>query len=175
MTASVFGDSLVGDEHLPAAFEPRALDAATAERLVRRAERLLAVDALFDEEHADEDDNPRLARLEAKLDLALELLGSLAASGALPDVALRWSAQGIELPAAAPLAPGTAGVVRIALSPRLPLVPELPGIVAHCTPNETHWIVAIRYTNAGEALESALARRVFRSHRRAVAQARRAR
>jgi hypothetical protein len=167
----VFGEGLVGEEYLPAAFVPRTLDAAAGERLVQRAVRLLAVDALLEEEPGDEDEDPRLARIEAKLGLALEMLGTLAAREALPDVLLRWSSQGVELPLDAPVAPGTAGVVRIALMPGLPLALELPGTVVRCDAGRA----GIRYAHADEAFESALARRVFRAHRRAVAQARRQR
>ena len=174
---ALFGDALGCEERLPAAFVPGASAAPGA-----AARDLMLLRALsMMEEGADgerDDADPRgaeMARIEAKLDLVLALLGAAVAARAepLPPLSLRWSRLGarLRLPSA-PASP--AGVLRVHLDPRLPQPLELPARLVGTEPLGAECLAWLRFDDLDPALEAALERHVFRRHRRAVAEARRA-
>lgn len=174
---ALFGDALGCEERLPAAFLPGSSPAPGAGS---RDLMLLRALAMM-EEGADperDDADPRgadLARVEAKLDLVLALLGAVVASRApaLPLVPLRWSRLGarLRLPAQ-PASP--AGVLQVHLDPRLPQALELPARLVGTEALGAECLAWLRFDGLEPALEAALERHVFRRHRRAVAEARRA-
>lgn len=170
---ALFGDALGCDETLPAAFLQGA-----GERAGDGAALLRALALIEESGEAERDDgDPRsaeLARVEAKLDLVLALLGAVVRGQQpeLPPVALHWSRLGARLHAdAAPAA--AAGRLRIALDPRLPQPLDLPATVIACEPEGEGVRLWLRFGPLDPALESALERHVFRRHRRAIAEARR--
>ncbi len=171
---ALFGDALGCDETLPAVFAAGACSTASDGAGLLRA---LALIEETSEVQRDEVDPgaAELARVEAKLDLVLALLASVvsAQQPALAPVAMRWSRHGARLLAAAPPA-GDVGRLRVALDPRLPQPLELPArVIAHAEEGGgvRLWL---RFESLDPALEAALERHVFRRHRRAVAEARRA-
>jgi len=141
------------------------------------AERLLRDLAMMEERRAEADDpahptDPALRRLEAKLDLTLQLLSqALPALAPPPPRAVRLSARGVRIEASAADASIADGVATLAWQPGdgLPLLAHLPvRCLAHRT-DASWW--------AFEPLEPALAdlleRHVFRLHRRWLAAQRR--
>lgn len=112
----------------------------------------------------------QMERLEAKVDLALSLLGRLldAAGAQAESRPLRLSAQGIEWTAEADIPPGAALLLSLHLSPRLPHPLELPALVRHSAGGT----IQAEFTHLNEETQDWLERTVFRYHRRAI-QARR--
>lgn len=173
---ALFGDALGCEERLPAAFVPGASPApgaASRDLMLLRALAMMEEGADVERDDAD----PRgaeLARVEAKLDLVLALLGAVVASRAqpLPLVPLRWSRLGARLRLPAPPA-SPSGVLQVHLDPRLPQALELPARLVGTEPLGTECLAWLRFEGLEPALESALERHVFRRHRRAVAEARR--
>lgn len=179
--SELFADTLSCDLTLPVAFEPDA----TAIR-PGAAEMLLRSVALVEDSRTPDDDGERgdqsqhLQRLEARMDLALVLLGRLLrqSTTALPPRPLRWSRRGLRLELEQPsgAANGTPGLVRLQPADWLPDSIELPVEVLAEAPsgNGSHYLW-LRLHAPGEALESALERHLFRVHRRQIADSRRPR
>jgi hypothetical protein len=168
---ALFGDALGCHETLPAVFVDGAAGGDAA--------ALLRALALIEEsgEAEREDSDPRgadLARVEAKLDLVLALLGSVlrAQQPELPPAMLRWSRFGACVHAAS-TPTFDVGRLRVALDPRVPQPLELPARLIACEPEGEGVRLWLRFEHLDPALESALERHVFRRHRRAVAEARR--
>lgn len=173
---ALFGDALGCDERLPAAFVPGASPAPGA---AARDLMLLRALAMMEEgtDPVREDGDARsaeFARVEAKLDLVLALLGAVVATRAqaLPLLPLRWSRLGARLRLPGPPAAPT-GVLQVHLDPRLPLALELPARLVGTESLGAECLAWLRFDDLDPALESALERHVFRRHRRAVADARR--
>ena len=150
---------------LPGAPPPGALESA---------ERLLLDIAATEERRAEPDDgtgagDPAYRRLEAKLDLALQLLAQ-----ALPNVnalalrSVRLAAAGIAIDAPLPVPVGPA---HLAWQPSeaLPLSLHLPVRAVDGPERSAVWAFGPLPTGLQEALE----RHVFRMHRRALAASRR--
>lgn len=141
------------------------------------AERLLRDLAMMEERRAESDDSahpadPALRRLEAKLDLTLQLLAqALPALAPPPKRAVRLSARGLRIDDAAIDAALADGPATLAWQPGegLPLQAHLP---VRCVAREGE-----RSWWAFEPLEPAVAdlleRHVFRLHRRCLAAQRR--
>ncbi len=170
---ALFGDALGCDETLPAAFVGGTAAAGGDGAGLLRALSLIEETGEAEREDAD----PRsgeLARVEAKLDLVLALLGWVlrAQRPDLAPVALRWSRFGACVHAATAPSAHT-GLLRVALDPRLPQPLELPARLIACEPEGEGVRLWLRFDRLDPALESALERHVFRRHRRAVAEARR--
>ncbi len=141
------------------------------------AERLLRDLAMMEERRGEPEDaahppDPAIRRLEAKLDLTLQLLAqALPALAPPPPRAVRFSARGVRIEASAPDAGVKDALATLAWQPGdgLPLLVHLPvrGLACH---GETSWW-------AFEPLEPVLAdlleRHVFRLHRRWLAAQRR--
>lgn len=136
--------------------------------------RLLRQLDLLEQQRVEPDENhgagQELARIEAKLDLLLELVGDLLTRqiGARVPVTVRISAGGLQWPATGPVpAVGALGEVRLALRSELPQPLCLPvRIVAVGA-----WVEA-EFRDLGEPLVEMLEKTIFRYHRRQVAQAR---
>lgn len=170
---ALFGDALGCDEILPAAFVGGTGPAEGDGAGVLRA--LALIEETGEPEREDSDARgAELARVEAKLDLVLALLGSVlrAQRPDLAPVALRWSRLGACVHAATAPSADT-GCLRVALDPRLPQPLELPARVIACEPEGEGVRLWLSFERLDPALESALERHVFRRHRRAVAEARR--
>lgn len=117
------------------------------------------------EREATGHDSPA-ARLEAKVDLALYLLGELIkGSRPLPtavDVVLH--AQSVEWSSATPPAPQTRGIVTLYLSPKLPWPLILPSQIVGVEGQH----VRAHLLHMSEEAQEWLDRTLFRHHRRAV-------
>uniref|UniRef100_A0A8J7VWK2 PilZ domain-containing protein n=1 Tax=Coralloluteibacterium stylophorae TaxID=1776034 RepID=A0A8J7VWK2_9GAMM len=174
----LFDEAVACDDRLAFDFTLLPLDARAAGRACDRTEHLLrGLAAAEDARREDPDDSipePALARLEAKLDLLIGLVGALAArdAGLPPAVELRWERHGLRVQAEFGGEPGATGLVRIQAAHWLPQLLELP---ARILARGTHADGAAVWLQieAGAALDTALERHLFRLHRRAVAEARR--
>ncbi len=175
--AALFGDALGCDERLPIVFSVDPIDTSAA---AAQALGLLRSLALFDEarESEREESDPQsaeLARIEAKVDLLLNLFGAMLRErqAALPSSVVRWSRIGARFIAnAAPTA--ASGHLRIMPDARLPQILELPGRVIATRTESRGVSVWVRFDALDPVLEAALERHVFSRHRRQIALARRA-
>ncbi len=177
----VFGDTLACDEVRPAAFLPGALDQAQIQSLWTRGEMLLRALAVVEDSAGSEEGEPpsdhALLRVEAKLDLLTALVAALAGNhGANPLRALRWSSQGACLEVDATIPVGTVGRLRIQPADWLPSPLELTATAHGCdVGGDGKPRLWLRFGPLSAALAAALERHLFRVHRRAVAESRRAR
>ena len=159
---------------LPVEWAPRAADedAALIARRLRRNLAALAVDAAGDERRDRPTDdgaaNVDLQRIDSKLNAIMELFALLLERelDVPPRAGVRFNAHGVEWEASVPPAAGRPIVVRIHLEacPALPL--ELAA-VAIAAP-ERGWAAA-RLEGMRAPLTDAIAKMVFREHRRQVA------
>ncbi|MEZ5454668.1 MAG: PilZ domain-containing protein [Lysobacteraceae bacterium] len=173
---TLFGDTLTAVESMPlrltAWCDERSTNLqARAEWMLRLLGQIESGAADHDEEHAD----PTLRRIEAKLDLTLDLLASVLAASQAPPAAvdLRWSHLGVSYVAPSGRPSGDRAILHLYLRPWLPTPLELP----------VQWM-ASRSEAAGERLwlafqldqpgvQRALDKLLFRQHRRQIAQTRR--
>ncbi len=150
---------------------------ATPAGSAETAERLLRDLAMIEERRGEADDtahptDPALRRLEAKLDLTLQLLAqALPALAPLPSRAVRLSARGVRIEAESPEAATTDGAATLAWQPSdgLPLVLHLPVRRLAIDAERSWWI----FEPLDPALADLLERHVFRLHRRWLAAQRR--
>lgn len=105
-------------------------------------------------------------RLEAKVDLLLQLVGELMRKQqpALPNTEVVLGAHEIIWEASAPIAPGSEGVITLYLSPRLHWPLTLPVRVAGVQNNKVH----AKLIHLSEEAQAWLERTLFRYHRRAL-------
>ncbi|MGX9720120.1 PilZ domain-containing protein [Stenotrophomonas acidaminiphila] len=177
----LFEDTLTCDVSLPAAFEPgsSAIRAGAAEMLLRSV-------ALVEDSRGGDDADERgegsqqLQRLEARMDLALVLLGRLLrqSTQALPLRPVRWSRRGLRLEQGqrTGAVQGSAGIVRLQPADWLPDHIELPvQVLGEATSGNGSLYLWLRLQSTGDALETALERHLFRLHRRQIADSRRPR
>lgn len=176
----LFDGALTCEAMLPTGFRrgERRLPPQAAETLLR------ALAVAEDTRSDDADDRGELPlsfqRLEAKVDLLMNLMGKLARQGneALPLRAMRWSHRGlrIDAPQAFDAKPGDAGVVMIEPATWLSDAMELPAhVVAETSTADRHHHLWLRFDVLGAGLADALERHLFRLHRRQIAEARQAR
>lgn len=175
----LFGEALTCEAVLPARFRGGAPQQppSAAEALLR------AVAVAEDSRSEDADERGELPqsfqRVEAKVDLLLNLLGKLARQrdDALPLSPLRWSHLGVRLDSAQPFQAGAGdrGAALIEPAPWLSDHVELPGHVhaVSTTPDGRHHLW-LRFDPMGPGLADALERHLFRLHRRQIAEARQA-
>ncbi|HKE47032.1 MAG TPA: PilZ domain-containing protein [Rhodanobacteraceae bacterium] len=155
---------------LPVAWASRARDEdpLTVSRRHRRNLAALALDSAAGERPSDETGAAELLRLDAKLNAIMELLATLHERDVelLPAVPLRFNAHGIEWKCDAPPEAASPLVVRIHLeaAPALPLELAATALVLP----EPGWAAA-RFEGVKAPLAEAIARMVFREHRRQVA------
>lgn len=176
----LFADTLSCDLTLPAAF-----DAGATVQRPGSAEMLLRSVALVEDSRGADDGEERfegsaqLQRLEARLDLALVLLGRLLqqSTAPLPTCKLKWSRLGLRLdsPHGSGAAPGSAGVIRLQPADWLPDHIELPVQVIAEQQSDGVNQLWLRLHPASDALVAAVERHLFRLHRRQIAGSRRVR
>lgn len=179
----LFGEALACDEVLPAMFAAGdGDDEAARERAAERSESLLrSIAQVEDMQGEDGEDRGAaelaLQRVEAKLNLLLELVGEIVRrdSAPLPEQPVRWSRHGLAVPAEAAVVPGMRGLLRLQPAAWLPQVLELPAEVVAVGDREGRRWAWLRFSPLPGALESAIERHLFRLHRRAIAGARRQR
>lgn len=177
----LFGDALTCRERLPADFRADRIGSDAADRAVARAEILLRNLAIAEEARIEdpEERTPAdlsLQRVEAKLDLLMDMLGALLRHNAtvLPSNFVHWSRRGISLHAADNTL-GASGMLRVQPADWLPDVLELPAEVIAVQHEGDATRVWLRFSPLPATLESALERHLFRLHRRQIADARRQR
>lgn len=178
--ALLFGDALACSELRPAAFIPGALAPAEAQAELLRAETFLQALAVIEDSRGEdqEEHGPvalALNRVEARLDLLTALVGQLLQGPDRdPPRTLRWSARGACLPTDVRAGIGTSGTLRVQPSAALPQVLRLPATVIAVTEGDIGTQAWLRFAPLPPGLESALERHLFRIHRRAIADRRRA-
>jgi hypothetical protein len=174
----LFGDELVCTLRTPFALLPRDVDGVgDVARLVRRNLNLLRGAAMLDTDQdtamSNDDDAPAWWRLEAKLDLVLEMMGALhRQNGGSDAIDLRSARLGVacELPIGVAAGPAIAAIELNALIPQ-PL--QWPGTVVVGEAANGLVPIWLRFDAMPEALQSAWERHLFRHHRRTIATARR--
>ncbi|MGX5731751.1 PilZ domain-containing protein [Pseudoxanthomonas beigongshangi] len=174
----LFGDALTCEAWLPAGFH-----AGEARQPPAAAESLLHALAVAEDARGDDTDDRKselpvsFQRLEAKVDLLMNLVGKLARQreDALPLRGLRWSHLGLRLDAAQAfgVAAGQAGLALIEPASWLSDHIELPATVlaTSATADGQHHLW-LRFAPLGAGLADALERHLFRLHRRQIAEAR---
>ncbi|MFC5568985.1 PilZ domain-containing protein [Lysobacter yangpyeongensis] len=177
----LFGDALACEEVHPAVFLPGPVEATRLRAHLLQAEALLRALAVVEDSPRNEESDPHIdaafRRLEAKVDLLTALVAGFAAGQSTdPLRRLRWSARGVRMSHDAAFAPGTPGLFRVQAAEWLPSPLVLPATVlaaeAGVEPgSQSLWL---RFEGLGPVLEAALERHLFRVHRRAVAESRRA-
>ncbi|MCG5515014.1 MULTISPECIES: PilZ domain-containing protein [Ectothiorhodospira] len=115
-----------------------------------------------------------LARIETKLNVILEMLGSLLHTQVTsPDpVNMRISAEGLGWVQGERLEPGQMLRMHWHLCPQFPRPLELYGEVASCQALPEGYEISVRFRGLSPLLEEGIQKLVFRRHRRSVAQSR---
>lgn len=172
----LFADTLVCTEQM--GYGLHEAQPAQAARAAQAAERLLRALGQFEPAAADEAEgnvtDPALARIEAKLDLLLEVLGR-SGPGMQRPRELRWSRRGACIEVENALAPDTLALLSIEAQPGLPLPLELPVRVLALQPSEGGGArIWASFEHDLPALAASLERLLFRQHRRQIAAQRRA-
>jgi hypothetical protein len=177
----LFGDALVCSEDLPYSLMPwsggeaeRAAHAAAAERLLRS---LAGLDAGVQDELEPHPAEQALQRLDAKLDLVLELLSRMLAREH-PETQprpLRWSRHGACAQSRQPLEEGSHALLVLVMPAALSLPLRLPVQVLAREDQDADARLWLAFPQDAPALTAALERFLFRQHRRQVAASRRER
>lgn len=177
--ALLFADTLACEERRPAAFLPQPVHGDSV--LAASGEALLRALAVVEDGPRSEEPEPGgdhvLPRIEAKLDLLTTLVGSLCRQDDADACrALQWSARGACLVVEDAPPPGSAGLFRIRPADWLPSPLLLPAReIARDVTDGSGVRCWLRFDPMPPALEAALERHLFRIHRRAIAESRRAR
>lgn len=170
-------DGLVYEAHLPLAWREVGTFPDAGELVQQNAanEELLRTFSVIDQtggEHAEEKSElaQEIARLDAKLNLALELLGEvLTRHTALPAaVALKLGACGLEWQGEHPPALGAQLAISLYSHPNLPRPLLLNGVVTYSDADTAR----ARFHGMNDSVRDWLEKMIFRHHRRAVALAR---
>ena len=166
-------------ERLPLQWTSAELgDAAELDHCNHEAARALQALAVFEEAprepvtdtaHASQD----ILHLQTKVDVLLSLVSRLIAdqSGAPARHSIVLRAAGCEWsgPAGAGLKPGDTGYISIYANPMLPMPMRLPGRIVSTTDRAgARWLIT-RFEHMSPAVNSGLAKLVFRRHRRQIA------
>lgn len=176
----LFGQALVCRDELACTLTPGPDTAAEIQRHQAMAERLLRSATLAesatpeDPEHSPQD--AALLRIEAKVDLTLELLGRMLAAEQpqSPPRPVRWSRLGAQISAAQERVPGSRHLLSLQLPTGLSLPLRLPVEVLACTDDaDGQHDLWLAFPADSCGLEAALERFLFRQHRRQIAASRR--
>lgn len=177
--SSLFGDALCCIEHLPVQFHLQTFEAAALPHILERAESLLRMMAhLDDPQIEDSEDRSKLDmsihRMEAKLQLSLEMLGTLIARtiSIPPPRQIRWSRRGLSWEQDTSVPENSTGFIELQPLPWLPLLLKLSCRVLFCQKEDSVFRLWLGFEPLPTSLESALERHLFRCHRRAVASGR---
>lgn len=173
-----FSNELVASVYTPFSLETRAANAVDETALSHRAVALLRGASMLDVEakttHVDDDDQPDWWRLEAKLDLILELVGALARRDGLGGKPRSLHCSRLGLCFDWPSAPDNSQVVAaIELHPLVPEPLRWPGEISAEPLENGEFRCWLRFATMPEPLRGAWERHVFRLHRRLIADARR--
>lgn len=178
----LFAQALVCSEELAYRLQPdpddepgRRARIASAERLLRS---LVGIETTSSEDPEGLAGDPTIHRIEAKLDLALELLARVLAREhpAAPLRPIRWSRLGASVELSDAPDPGSRMLLSLELEGGLGLPLRLPVEVLASRPGSAEHALArvwLAFPDDSPALESALERFVFRQHRRQIAASRR--
>ena len=178
MSDPLFDGGLVLNVDLRLELRPPPLPAGA----LTDAERLLRDIASLEERRADEGEaghvpDPQLRRLEAKLDLTLQLFAhALPQLAGPPSVRVHIGPRGLRMRTeAAATGVGTPAVLRWQPAEGVPLCLHLPVVVVRSRGGLGGVVeVDLAFDGLPDGLEDALARHLFRLHRRALAAQRRA-
>lgn len=176
----LFDEVLACRVDLPAAFVRQAPESGTVERAIARTEALLHAIARIEDSHGEDSDEGSgkdlaLQRVEAKLDLMLELLGKIARRGmdALPLLPLRWSRHGVELLQPVGALEFDRGFLLLQATDWLPSPLELPvKWLAGLSSSDGRQRALLQFDPLPSGLEAAIERHLFRLHRRQIAHSR---
>ncbi len=176
--AELFGDTVSCEEELPALFVPGRPSRAASIRIDERAEALLRTLATIEDGGFEDGDehgahDPPMQRMDAKLNLLIDLVGALARrhSASLPLARVRWSRRGMCLSQSQSVrvAAGDVGTVSVQPTPMFPQRLELPAEAIAIAADPAGQRLWLRTGPLSPALSVALERHLFRLHRRAVA------
>jgi len=169
---ALFDHVLSCEADLPADFSPGAGRGRLAHaQALLRAVAMIEDMGAHERPHEHDELPPFNQRMEAKLDLALLLLGRTLEQTrpALPTRRVRWSLHGARLQhPEGPLPSGTEGVLQIQPCDWLPEPLELPA----CILTADHEHLWLRFPPFSSALTDALECHLFRQHRRQIARVR---
>lgn len=179
-TDNPLNEGLVHEDDLPLAWT-EVEDLPSEQRLAAinvSNEALIRACEGLEESHRPSEESPELAhelaRVEAKLNLVLELLGDwLRVQGGQPEPhRVRFNAQGLEWWAGQ--GPGPGGLVRVELHvcPSFPRAMTLFGRVVARQEDADGVRTLLAFEGLSEAVRDGLERMIFRRHRREVAQRR---
>jgi hypothetical protein len=114
------------------------------------------------------------ARIEAKLDLTLGVLGMLIAQRELipPVQSVRWSRRGLRIKRSDALPVGSMAICSAYLLPTLPLPVDLPVEVVASEVVDDGFLVWFKLSDTTPAVQDGIERELFRRHRRAIAERR---
>jgi hypothetical protein len=176
----LFDDTLVSDDEFPASIRlarsPRECsDAARRAEVTLRA--MSAIEESRDETEHHSPGELLNARIEAKLDLTLGLLGMLAAQQEMipPTQPVRWSRRGLRMKRHNSLPIGSMAICSAYLLPTLPLPVDLPVEVVASEVTDDGFLIWFKLTDATRGVQDGIERELFRRHRRTIAERRAAR
>lgn len=176
----LFGQALVCRDELACTLTPGPETVAEIQRHQAMAERLLRSATLAetatpeDPEHAPQD--AALLRIEAKVDLALELLGRMLAAEQpqSPPRPVRWSRLGAQISVAQARVVGSRHLLSLQLPTGLSLPLRLPvQVLAGVEGADGQHELWLAFPPDTCGLEAAIERFLFRQHRRQIAASRR--
>jgi hypothetical protein len=172
----VLHDELAWEESLPVAFRPLAAapEPSRLALLHERNLRVLQVCSAIEEQGAIENPDEAglqsadILRIEAKLNLLLDLMGQLLAAQnpRPPAVLLRFNALGARWRSAAPPQKGAQGLLEIWLRDSLP---QPLTLVTHITTVAADGSITASFAPPGDAIADLIEKLAFRRHRRQVA------
>jgi glycine cleavage system regulatory protein len=179
--ANPLADSLIYEDLLPLTWTPRdeGFQAVNSSRINEHNEHVLRCVNLLGEqikEKVDEEAETEsaLIRLEAKVNLILEMLSSLDRErGHIPDpIRVKLAAGGIEwLCNESPPAAGDSIWIKLYIDNRVPEAMQLPAQVLTVSPaDQRSSMVCARFEEIGESVQDQMEKMIFRHHRRMVAQ-----
>ena len=172
--SKLFEDALCYMEVLPVQFKPQEFEESVTDQALDRAESLLRMMAQLEESYVEDTDdraNADLHRIEAKLQLTLELIGALVAQSApiLPTHKVRWSRRGVSFEQSKTFTEGTTGLINLQPVPWLPHLLSLPCQVLASREGDGAFTLWLAFEPLPQSLETAIERHLFRRHRRSIA------
>ena len=175
LTPPAAGETLGYQDRMPVCWRAAGADDPTRAELLDEAQRVLMACCVLEEARrrgSDDEDavSAEIDRLHLKMNLALEMLGSLlAAQQPRPAPQPLWlSAEGVlwlQSPPVSLPAEGAQGLVSIHLHRALARPLVLPAVIRHAGGGE----ISARFEGLSQACQSELERHVFLRHRRAIA------